>query len=581
MSLLAERARRARRVGICARLGAGEGMACPGGVWFVGPDAASFLHSQTTNDVKGLSVGAGHLNARVTRTGHLVEVFSLHCLGADRYLALLPADRVDSLIESLDAFLFADEVTISRLEADWAVFVGPDAVAGLTTKVPEASELDENAVLESEGRLFIRRSITGDDGFLVTEPSLVDEVAGSGVEEVSSEAFAEILDVLRIEAGLIRVGPDTPGRGRLLPETGLEQRAVSYTKGCYIGQEVIARIRTYGSVPNALRAVVLPSELPLSELPAPGEVLRDHEGKKRGFWASRTWSPVCEAPAALVYLDRSARTPGTELELETVSGRAAATVVLLPIYRAPNQAERVSFLYDRAIRVFAGGNWQGSLTLLDEALRLDPGFADAYEVTGVIFGREGLFHEAIDFFRRLEEVAPDEPMVNTNLSLYYMKLGDRSTAEAQAAKALQKSMARGRGDGSTAADVAREQEEARRRDAERKREMFGRVLEFDPVDSIALFGMGKALTVLDRLEEAAEVLARAVEADRSNSAVYLARGKALEGCGMAGEALAVYRAGMEVASRRGDLMPLREMEHRVLLLGVDPYAESGEVGAAE
>ena len=66
-----------------------------------------------------------------------------------------------------------------------------------------------------------------------------------------------MLELLRIEAGIVRVGPDTRGRKRILPETGLEQHTVSYTKGCYLGQEVIARVRTYGALPFGLRGLVL------------------------------------------------------------------------------------------------------------------------------------------------------------------------------------------------------------------------------------------------------------------------------------------------------------------------------------
>ena len=96
--------------------------------------------------------------------------------------------------------------------------------------------------------------------------------------------------------------------------------------------------------------------------------------------------------------------------------------------------------------------------------------------------------------------------------------------------------------------------------------MFEQVLDFDPEDPIALFGMGTALSVLGQWPEAVESLRRASEVDRRNSAVYMALGKALEALEKLEEALVVYQAGIDVASRRGDLMPLKEMEHRLLLL---------------
>jgi tetratricopeptide (TPR) repeat protein len=244
-----------------------------------------------------------------------------------------------------------------------------------------------------------------------------------------------------------------------------------------------------------------------------------------------------------------------------------ARVLLPPVYKAADQSSRVQYLYDRAIRVFANGEEEEALGFLEEALRIDPGFADGYEVLGVILGRKGWYHEAIDIFKRLEEFAPHEPMVNTNLSLYYMKLGDKQIAEDHSAIAAQKSMRLGRiKEGATASDVAREQELSRRKDAERKRGMFQQVLDFDPVDPIALFGMGSALSTLGEMALAAGFLERASQVDKNNSAVYLAWGKCLESLQRNEEAMNVYNKGVTIASTRGDLMPLKEMEHRVLLL---------------
>ena len=91
------------------------------------------------------------------------------------------------------------------------------------------------------------------------------------------------------------------------------------------------------------------------------------------------------------------------------------------------------------------------------------------------------------------------------------------------------------------------------------------MLAFDPEDAIALFGLGSAHCVLEEWEPAVDVLTRALVADKNNSAIYLAHGKALESLGRSNEAKETYTAGMAIASKRGDLMPLREMEHRMLL----------------
>jgi folate-binding protein YgfZ len=431
------------------------------------------------------------------------------------------------------------------------------------------------------GSLCIARSLTGDAGFMIGLPA---DAPGLHDVEASLQAAASraslvcplepelsaLMEVLRIEAGVVRIGPDTLGRKRVLPETGLEQQAVSYTKGCYLGQEVIARVRTYGALPFSLRGLVFEDAQQdvLDRLPEAGGDVAVDGGKAVGQLASRSFSPVLDAPVAFAYLDKKHRTPGEELAFRGKDGSTlTARIALLPFYSAPDSAERVAWLYDRGVRLFAGGRSDEALGLLEEALRLDSSFSDGYEAIGVMLGREERFHEAIDIFKRLEEIAPHEPMVNTNLSLYFMKIGDKETAEDHAAKAMQKSMARSAGrevDGEALDAVMAEQKRA---DALRKKAMFAQVLEIDAEDDVALFGLGNALAVLGELEEAADLYARAAAVERDNSAVYLAHGKVLEQLGRDDEAESVYRAGMEVASRKGDLMPLKEMEHRILLLG--------------
>ncbi len=596
-------ARAVRDRGLYARLGGdGSGLASLGAIRASGPDALSFLHSQVTNEVEGLAPGQGNRSARVTRQGQLVELFTLHRLpdsAAPVVLMVLERERVPILMAELDAVLFADRVDLEDVSEAfaWLALQGGAAASVLDEVLPVASGGYADSPGSSlavptgegvpEGLVVLNRSLTGDAGWLVALPEahpssaalaarLRDASAASGLALVDEPELSPLLELLRVEAGVVRIGPDTAGRRRILPETGLEQQTVSYTKGCYLGQEVIARVRTYGKLPFALRALVLESDESgdvweeraglLDALPEPGSAVTLDDGAAVGQLASRALSPVADAAVAYAYLDKSHRTPGSTLSLRLGDRVVGATVALLPIYDAPGAQERVAFLYDRAVRAFAEGRETEALGLLEEALGLDPGFSDGYEAVGVMLGRSERFHEAIDIFKRLEEIAPAEPMVNTNLSLYFMKIGDKETAEAEAAKAMQKSMAQQSGsavDGSKLDEVFAEQ---RRADALRKKEMFGQVLEIDADDGIALFGLGGALLVLDEWEEAAAVLARATEVERDNSAVYLARGKALEHLGRTAEAEQVYRAGMEVASRKGDLMPLKEMEHRVLLL---------------
>ena len=615
-------ASRVRETGLCARLpvGSGEavGMAAPGAIVARGPAALSFLHSQVTNEVEGLAPGSGNFSARVTRTGQLVELFSLHRLAdaPDPMLVLIaPGERIAPLLADLEASLFADRVTLEDVSAQltWLTLQGPGSPGVLEATLGVAAAEWEDApdyavrpiAVEGgpEGGILVKGSLTGDVGFLLALPNADPRsdafaerllAAGSDADMVHAEprVLSDLLELLRVEAGGVRIGPDTAGRKRILPETGLEQQAVSYTKGCYLGQEVIARVRTYGALPFGLRALVFDVDARagdtqaaaglLAALPEPGAGLsieaEDGTRRKVGQWASRTFSPVARAAVAYAYLDKKHRTPGSALRVALADRTVQARVVLLPIYSAPDRAGRVATYYDQAVHSFARGDEDEALARLEQALRLDPGFSDGYEALGVMLGRSERFHEAIDIFKRLEEIAPDQPMVNTNLSLYFMKIGDKQSAEDQAAKAMQKSMAQHAGRRVDDEQFDAVMAEQKRSDAQRKKAMFEQVLEIDAQDGVALFGLGSAHAVLEEWAEAERLLARASEVDSENSAVFLAHGKALEKLGRPADAEPVYRRGMEVASRKGDLMPLKEMEHRVLLLGgaghtAEPAAE--------
>ncbi|MCH7866422.1 MAG: hypothetical protein IH881_01915 [Myxococcales bacterium] len=608
-----------RKSGFFARLARGEAGACglanPGAILARGKDAASFLHSQVTNEVDALAAGEGNFSARVNRQGQLLHFFSLHRLPAKAetpaaFLLILEREAVPQLLAAFDDFLFSDDVSCTDVSDDYqfSTLQGPDA----RHAIEEACKADGSVAWEGfesygirelefapdEPGLVISRSLTGDAGYLIALPKnpasaaeRAEERLERAARQVGFEVLVEpelslVLEIMRIEAGQVRVGPDTRDRKCILPETGLEQHAVSYTKGCYLGQEVIARVRTYGALPFGLRGLVFECAQQgdwsqqaalLESLPDPGQALHASENEKSiGQIVSRTLSPVLGYPIAFAYLDKAHRTPGTEIDIQGKQGPIAARVTLLPFYHAPGRDERVAFLYDRAIRVFAQGAEEQALSILEDALQLDPGFSDGYEAVGVILGRSQRFHEAIDIFKRLEELAPEAPMVNTNLSLYYMKIGDKISAENEAAKAMQKSLALGTGTGITSDEIDAQVQQQALSDAKRKLSMFSQVLEIDPDDQVALFGSGNALSTLGEWERAESHYAKACEVDAKNSAVYLARGKALEALNRPADAEAVYRDGMEVASRKGDLMPLKEMEHRVLLLsGASQSANGG------
>lgn len=571
--------RRARERGLCVDWGAAPRL---GALLATGPGAGAFLQSQLTSDVLALAPGATQPSARLTRAGALVcdlHVARLPERGQPypTYLLLADRARLAALGADLDAHVVSEDLLLDEVTGDFEgrLLLGPAAPAALAALATGPDAPARAIPLELP--------LTGDAGTLVlqprgAQPALAEAVAAvAGAHELVAWPDGadgdRAWDWLRLEAGGLRAGVDyVPGR-RALAQTGLETSVASFSKGCYLGQEVVARVRTYGSVPEALRALLFAAtgdgcDADAPPTPAPGAPLCDADGARRGTWASAGWSPVWGAPFALAFLDREHRTPGSTFDLRLADGTiATAQVRLSPLHAAADAAGRARHLYERGVHRFNHGDDDAAIDLLQQALRADSTLADAFEALGVILGRRGRHHEAIAIFRQLEEVAPAEPLVHVNLSLFYQKLGDRTEAERQRELATLKRFA-GVDDRHEAAARAEAEARARRLDAERKLAMFGEVLAVDPHDALALSGLGNALAALDRHAEAEPLFARARQAQPDNSALYLAHGRSLERLARGGEAAAAYRAGVAVASRKGDLQPLREMEHRLLLLGV-------------
>jgi folate-binding protein YgfZ len=558
---------RARALGVAVMWDAAPDL---GAILATGPEVASFLQAQLSSDVSALAPGQGHLSARLDRRGSLVSWLHLLRL-PDRgqpfpaFLLVLPRAALPAVHDSLKRHLVAEDVLLEDASADFQ---------GLLLQGPGAADL----IPDSDPRLLTWPvSLTGDPGLLVLRPGgssdpVLQSLRGRAAEAGwlvlgEDESSCRVWHWLRVEAGLPWPGQDLEPGKHLLPETGLEQQVVSWTKGCYLGQEVVARIRTYGSVPRALRGLTFP-ELGagcLAGMPAAGAGVTDTGGKKLGRWGASGWSATEDCPVALAYLDRDSRTPGRQLELMLPDGQTVqAEVRLLPFHSSVDRSEQSRRLHHRAVEHFSRGQDDRAVALLEEALGLDPANADAFEALGVILGRGERYHEAIEIFRRLEEVAPDEPMVHTNLSLFYMKLGDKQEAERQMSLATMKRL--GDPDSGNRDQVEAAAREARQQEARRKRAVFAEVLELDPQDALALASMGQVCSELEQWQEAASYLARALAVQKDSSPLYLSYGKALQETGRHQEAAATYRLGVEVASRRGDLQPLREMELRLALL---------------
>lgn len=543
---------------------------------FEGRDVASWLQTQTTNDVVALQSGEGHAGALLDRKGRLQSHFTLH-RWEDEYWLIVEAQQAESLLAQLDAHLFIEDVRMENAgsETEQIVVQGPRALYFLHSQLDDKfgvhtlpQEPYSCRPIEVLGRQALAFAIseTGEDGFVLVTAAgearaLLDALLEAGAAFGIREIGAEAQNVLRIEAGIPRFGVDMDTNNRL-PETTLERSAVSYTKGCYLGQEVIAKLRAYSSVKQTLVGLALRNgQFP----PFGSRLVRD--GTDIGVIRSVAHSPTLQEDLALAYLDRGHRAPGTRIELRGGEDGQPfeAEVRVLPFYTAESRDSRAQALYDRALTLFERDTHDEddtAIELLREAVLLAPRFEDAYEALGVILNRHHRVDEAIHYMKILAQLNPDSVMAHTNLSVFYVAKGMITEAEEEKAKAAVLQMKQARS-AREAEELAAKERERIRADALERIAMFREVLEIDPEDPLATFGTGMAYLQLNEFEQAVPYFKRATEIQKDYSVAWLNLGKCYEFLSRADDARAAYQAGIESAARKGDLMPLREMERRL------------------
>jgi tetratricopeptide (TPR) repeat protein len=306
-------------------------------------------------------------------------------------------------------------------------------------------------------------------------------------------------------------------------------------------------------------------------VPVAGTELLDEAGTKIGAIRSSGYSPTLDAWIALAYLDRGHRVPGTLLILHAADAPVKhfeAEVSLLPFYMPLSRETLAKQFYGEALKRFEADREdvdESAIALLKDAITLAPEFEDAYEALGVILHRHHRVDEAIHYMQLLAKMNPNCVMAHTNLSVFYVSKGMIQEAEAEKAIAGQLEQHQQL----NAAQAERMAEAERGRivaESEQRIGMFREVLEIDPEDPIANMGLGSAYIQLERYAEAIPFLEVASKVQKDYSAAWLNLGKCHEFLGNRDKAVMAYTEGIAAASRKGDLMPMKEMQRRLKVL---------------
>jgi folate-binding protein YgfZ len=294
-----------------------------------GKDRVSFLHAMLSNDVKKVAPGGGAAASFLDVHGKVQFLLTV-LVFEDRVLMLSPPGTGAKLIELFDRFLFSEKAYFRDASEDHAVFMvaGPDApglVAGLTGAAAPARPWEHAAArIESRAVEFIRGAgETGEPEFWVLGARADGSVLWQALVAAGARPFGlTALDVSRVEAGTPWLGHDVDD-GVLLPEIP-QASLVSHDKGCYIGQEVVVRIRDRGHVNRRLTGLTLDGDV----VPAPGTAL-EADGRNAGRITSAVLSPALGRPIALAFVRRECPA-GASVTVKDATGDLSATVTALP-----------------------------------------------------------------------------------------------------------------------------------------------------------------------------------------------------------------------------------------------------------
>jgi tRNA-modifying protein YgfZ len=302
-----------------------------------GADRRSLLQGLLTNDIEALSAGTGCYAAWLTPQGRMITDMIVLELG-DRVMLVVPADRRDAIVARLDQSIFSEDVTVEDEAGlyDQVGVDGPGAATAISRVLAHCAVVESLAVYGSvrcgfrDASAIVARTdwlgIPGFDILVETRDGaeLREALAQTGVSVVEADAA----QVVRVESGRPLFGVDMDDHTIPL-EAGIEDRAISFSKGCYVGQEVIVRVLHRGGGRIARRLVGLTLEDGSGAPPARGETLIVGD-RDVGRLTSVVHSPGLARDIALGYVARELSEPGTALQV--ASGRSAV-VTALPFVR--------------------------------------------------------------------------------------------------------------------------------------------------------------------------------------------------------------------------------------------------------
>lgn len=298
-----------------------------------GNDRVRFLHGMLSNDIKSLQAGQGCYAAMLTPQGRLIADLKAYCT-EDSVILVAGPSLQQKLLPALKKYIIADRVELMDRSEEWGIISlqgprVPDLLAQISAVNYPANPDDHISGLISGISARIcrnSRTVAGGCDLIVPKDRLAglwEAVLRPGGNLTARPAGWEAFNTNRVEAGIPLYGMDMD-ESHLPMEAGL-QSALSFTKGCYMGQEIVARATYRGQVNWGLTGLLLPDSVPLLN----GTKIVKEE-KEIGHITSSVYSPALKRAIAMGYLRREVSEPGTRLQVDWERQQIICEVTSLP-----------------------------------------------------------------------------------------------------------------------------------------------------------------------------------------------------------------------------------------------------------
>lgn len=304
-----------------------------GRIGVTGSEALMFVNGLVTNDMKTLDANRWMPAVFPNVQGRILAAVRI-ARTADGFLIDTESATHDRVLNTIQRFTLAGDFKVTDLTDSTSMLTvqGKSAEEIVAKVLGQAPAVQRNQTLEIQWReqslTLLRATHTAEDGFdLIVPTENATALWDMSVEAGAHPTGYDVFEKLRIEAGIPRFGRDMD-ESNVVTETNLDD-AISYTKGCYLGQEIIVRIKHRGHVAKKLTGLAFKKETAIDS----GAAVQSEAGAEIGRVTSATFSPRLARTVALAYLKYEFLSAGTTVKVNSSEGQVSATVTELPLVR--------------------------------------------------------------------------------------------------------------------------------------------------------------------------------------------------------------------------------------------------------